>query len=270
LWVADSYKRRIAHYSEDGSFIEAIPTGVGPADLAFVGERLYVLFEEGGRSIAAIDSGVLSESIALTAAGKPPHVLAFVGHQDQLLAWFTDAEGTLGRFWAIGVIDPVSGHVTAASGINVAGELFMDLVPILDTRPLSYDVRWSEDGHLTRRQEIRFQLVRGSSAVRISVSDTFIRTSTPIGVATLVNREWPGTSGRGLVSGNPDERWPTHVRASPGGRVHRRRHPIHGSRARRCDLLDAPAEGWPPHLPALSQAPRHLVNPRPIAIVAET
>jgi hypothetical protein len=187
FWVADSYKRRIAHFAEDGSFIDAIPTKRGPADLAFVGDRLYVLFEESGRTIASVHPGALSEPIVVTAAGHPMHVLAFVDNQDELLAWFTEAEKTLGRFWAIGGIDPTTGEVTAAPGIHVPGEMEMDLVPLLETRPLSYEVRWSEDGQLIRRQEIRFQLVRDSRPVRTTVGDTFIRTSTPTGIATLVS-----------------------------------------------------------------------------------
>jgi hypothetical protein len=186
-WIADSYKGRIAHFAEDGSFIEAIPTERGPADLAFVGERLYVLFEEGGRTIAAVESGALGEPVMMTAAGQPLHVLAFVGYQDQLLAWFTDAQETLGRFWAMGAIDPATGEVTPALGIQVSGDLFMDLVPLLETRPLSYEVRWSEAGRLIRRQQIRFQLVRDSRPVRTTVGDTYIRTSTPTGFATLVS-----------------------------------------------------------------------------------
>lgn len=186
-WVADSYKQRIAHFAEDGSFIEAIPTERGPADLAFVGERLYVLFEEGGRTIAAVDSGALGEPLVVTAAGRPLHVLAFVGYQDQLLAWFTNAEQTLGRFWAMGAIDPSSGEVTPALGVHVSGDLSMDLVPLLETRPLSYEVRWSEGGQVIRQLQIRFQLVRDSRPVRTTVGDTYIRTSTPTGISTLVS-----------------------------------------------------------------------------------
>ena len=115
-WIADSYKRRIAHYTEDGSFIEAIPVRRGPADLAFADDRLYVLFEEGGRTVVPVEPGAVGEPVSLTAAGKPMHVLAFVGGQEQLLAWFTDAEKTLGRFWAIGAIDPATGEVTPAPG----------------------------------------------------------------------------------------------------------------------------------------------------------
>lgn len=186
-WIADSYKRRIAHFAEDGSFIEAIPTERGPADLAFIGERLYVLFEEGGRTIAAVDSGALGEPVVVSAAERPLHVLAFVGYQDQLLAWFANAEQTLGRFWAMGTIDPASGEVTPAPGVHVPGDLSMDLVPLLETRPLSYEVRWSEGGQVIRRQQIRFQLVRDSKLVRTTVGDTFIRTSTPRGISTLVS-----------------------------------------------------------------------------------
>jgi hypothetical protein len=196
-WVADSYKRRIAHFAVDGSFIEAIPTGRGPADLAFVGDRLYVLFQESGRTIAPADSGELGEPIGTTATGHPMHVLAFAGNQDQVLAWFTEAERTLGRFWAIGGIDPATGEVTAAPGVQVSGEVAMDLVPLLETRPLSYEVRWSEDGRLIGRQEIRFQLVRDSRRVRTTVGDTFIRTSTPTSISTLVSL----ANGQGLPVG---------------------------------------------------------------------
>lgn len=186
-WIADTYKRRIAHFGEDGSFIEAIPTERGPADLAFVGGRLYVLFDEGGRTIAPVDSGALGEPLVVAAAGRPLHVLAFVGYQDRLLAWFTNAEQTLGAFWAMGVIDPASGEVTAAPGVYVSRDLSMDLVPLLETRPLSYEVRWSEGGQVISQLQIRFQLVRGSKPVRTTVGDTYIRTSTPTGVSTLVS-----------------------------------------------------------------------------------
>lgn len=185
-WIADSYKRRIAHFAEDGSFIEAMPTERSPADLTFVGEHLYAL-EQGSHTIVAVDSGTLSEPVVMTAAGRPMQALALVGHQDQLLAWFTDEEEALGRFWATGSIDPTTGEVTPTPGVHVPGDLFMDLVPLLETRPLSYELRWSEDGQLIRQQEIRFQLVRDSRPVRTTVGDTYIRTSTPTGFATLVS-----------------------------------------------------------------------------------
>jgi hypothetical protein len=86
----------------------------------------------------------------------------------------------------MGAIDPATGEVTPALGVNVSGDLSMDLVPLLETRPLSYEVRWSESGQLIRRQQVRFQLVRHSSPVRTTVGDTYIRTSTPAGVSTLV------------------------------------------------------------------------------------
>jgi hypothetical protein len=186
-WIADSYKRRIAHYTEDGSFIEAIPVSRGPADLAFVDERLYVLFEEGGRTVAPVESGALGELVSLTAAGKPMHLLAFVGGQEQLLAWFTDAEKILGSFWAIGVIDPSTGQVTPAPGVHASDDVAMDLVPLLETRPLSYQVIWSEGGRIIRRQEVRFQLSRDSRSVRTTVGDTYLRTSTATGVTALVS-----------------------------------------------------------------------------------
>jgi hypothetical protein len=186
-WIADSYKRRIAHYTEDGSLIEAIPVRRGPADLAFADDRLYVLLEEGGRTVVPVEPGAVGEPVSLTAAGKPMHVLAFVGGQEQLLAWFTDAEETLGRFWAIGAIDPATGEVTPAPGVRVSDDVVMDLVPLLETRPLSYQVRWWEDGQITRRQQLRFRLARDSRRLRTTVGDTYLRTSTATGVTALVS-----------------------------------------------------------------------------------
>jgi hypothetical protein len=123
----------------------------------------------------------------VAAAERPLHVLAFVGNQDQLLAWFTNAERTLGGFWAMGVIDPATGEVTPAPGVHVSGDLSMDLVPLLETRPLSYKVRWSQGGQVMTQLQIRFQLVRDSRPVRTTVGDTYIRTSTPTGISTLVS-----------------------------------------------------------------------------------
>lgn len=236
-WIADSYKRRIAHFTEDGSFIEAVPTRRGPADLAFAGERLYVLFEEGGRTVAPVESGALGEPVSLTAAGKPMHVLAFVGGQEQLLAWFTDAEKTLGRFWAVGAIDPATGQVTRAPGVHASDGVVMDLVPLLETRPLSYEVRWSEGGQVIKRQQIRFQLLRDSRRVRTTVGDTYLRTSTATGVAALVSigngqglpvgiwyLEIPGDGGQPILERLPSDGFigdaMRYIALGPDGRIY--------------------------------------------------
>jgi hypothetical protein len=186
FWIADTYKRRIAHFAPDGSFIEAIATNSRPADLVFVGGRLYVLLTERGRTVAAVGESGELEPIVVNADGKPLHVYALVENQDRLLAVIAGAQRLLGRYWALAFVDSVTGEVTPAPGVHVYGDVSMDLVPLQDSRPLSFEVRWLQATADTSRREIRFQLVRGSKPRRTTVGDAYIRTGTPTGIATIV------------------------------------------------------------------------------------
>ena len=93
LWIADSDKARITHFDRDGAFLEAFPAEIGPAipdssgsaDLAFVGDRLYVLLEEGGSKIAPVGPGGLGEPITVNDGGKGLDVQALIPGQDELL-----------------------------------------------------------------------------------------------------------------------------------------------------------------------------------------
>jgi hypothetical protein len=68
-------KHRIAHFAQDGSFLGAISTGVGPADLAFAGDRLFVLLRTGGRTVAHVPRDGDRQEIVVTLDGKARHVL---------------------------------------------------------------------------------------------------------------------------------------------------------------------------------------------------
>jgi hypothetical protein len=205
-WIADSLKERVAHFDHDGAFVEAVPVAKGPADLAFVGDRLYVLLEEGKPALRYVSRGHLSERISVSNEGKPLHVQGLIGGQDDLLVVVAGANKLLGSYWALATVEPRTGQVTAAPGAHVPGERHMDFVPMVNTREPDYRVSWFDGVHATEQRTVRFQLVRDGKELQTSVGDTYLRTSTSAGFATLVNL----SGGQGIVAG----RWYLEIPAS--------------------------------------------------------
>jgi hypothetical protein len=196
FWIADSFKARIAHFARDGSFIEAFPAEIGSAlpnsfgsaDLAFVGDRLYVLLEGGGSRVAPMDAGGLGEPIIVNNEGQGLDVQAVIPGQDELTVMIQGAERLLGGYWAFATVDPATGQVTPASGVQDSTGAYIDLQPLLDSSPGTFEIRWFRDGHaLVAAQEVRLQLVRGGQDVKTSVGDTYVRTATHWGVATVMS-----------------------------------------------------------------------------------
>jgi hypothetical protein len=197
FWIADSFKRRIAHFAHDGSYLEAIPVDTGPADLTFVGDRLYGLLEENRPTLVSVRRGHLSKPITVNDAGRPLHVEALIGGQDHLLALVAGATKLLGGYWAYASVDPATGQVTPAKGLRVPGGVVMDLEPLLDTRPIAFEIRWSDGDLITSTRDVRFQLVRDGKQLRTSVGDMYARITTSVGIATLVSLG----NGQGLPAG---------------------------------------------------------------------
>jgi hypothetical protein len=196
FWVADSFKARIAHFARDGSFIEAFPAEIGSAqpdsygsaDLAFVGDRLYVLLEEGGSRVAPVEAGGLGEPIIVNNEGQGLDVQAVIPGQDELTVMIQGAERLLGGYWAFATVDPATGQVTPSSGVQDSTGSYIDLQPLFDSPPGTFEIRWFHEGHaLVAAQEVRFQLVRGGQDVKTSVGDTYVRTATHWGVATVMS-----------------------------------------------------------------------------------
>jgi hypothetical protein len=196
FWIADGLKARIAHFARDGSFIEAFPAQIGSAvgdsetsaDLAFVGDRLYVLLEERKPRIAPVESGGLGEAIIVNNEGQRLHIEALISGQNELLALISGAERLLGGYWAFATVDPATGQVTPAPGVRDSTGAYVDLQPKLDGSPGTFEIRWSREGHgLVAVQELRFQLVRGGEERKTSVGDTYVRTATHWGVATVMS-----------------------------------------------------------------------------------
>jgi hypothetical protein len=187
FWIADPLKQRIAHFSSDGSFLGAIPVERGPADLVFVGDRLYALLEVGRAAIVRVERGGVSKEIIANDEGKALHVQGLIGGQEELVALIAGAERLLGAYWAMATVDPVTGQVTRAAGAQVSGNRFMDFVPLLDTPEADYEIRWSDGERTTEQLVIRFQLALKDKQLRTSVGDTYVRTSNSGGVMTLVN-----------------------------------------------------------------------------------
>jgi len=195
FWIADSYKARIAHFARDGSFIEAFPAEIGlavpdsgSADLAFVGDRLYVLLEEGRSRVAPIEAGGLGKPIIVNNDGQGLHVQAVIPGQDELTVMISGAERLLGGYWAFATVDPATGQVTPSPGVRDSVGSYIDIQPDFDAPPGTFEIRWSqEDRGLIAVQELRFQLVRGGEERRVSVGDMYVRTATHWGVATLVS-----------------------------------------------------------------------------------
>lgn len=187
LWIADALKRRVAHFSSDGSFIGAIPVKQGPADLVFVGHHLYALLKVGGSAIVRIERGGVSKAVTVNNDGKPLHVQGLIGGQDELVTLIAGAGKLLGAYWAMTTVDPVTGQVTPAAGAEVSRHRFMDFAPLVRTRDADYGVLWSNEEHTSRQRTIRFQLLKNSKQLGTTVGDTYVRSSTSTGVITLVN-----------------------------------------------------------------------------------
>jgi hypothetical protein len=128
LWIADALKRRVAHFSSDGSFMGAIPVKQGPADLVFIGDDLYALLEVGGSAIVRNERGGVSKAITVNNEGKPVRVQGFIGGQDELLALIARAGKLLGAYWAMATVDPATGQVSRAAGAAVTRHRFMESV----------------------------------------------------------------------------------------------------------------------------------------------
>jgi hypothetical protein len=195
FWIADSYKARIAHFARDGSFIEAVPAEIGAAlpdstgsaDLAFVGDRLYVLLEEGASKVATVGPDGLSAPIFVNHEGRRLHVQAVIPGQDRLTVMISGAERLLGGYWAFATVDPETGQITPSHGVRDSTGSYVDFQPLFDGPPGSFQIRWSRDGHaVVVAQDIRFQLVRPGKELRTTVGDTYVRTATRWGVATIV------------------------------------------------------------------------------------
>jgi hypothetical protein len=187
FWIADTHKHRIAHFAKDGSFLGGIPVETGPADLTFVDDRLYVLLEETKPALTSVSSGRLGDRIIVNDGGKPLKVGALIGGQDKLLALIVGAQKLLGGYWALANVHPATGQITPAPGVEVPSGDYMDLLPLLKTRPLSFELRWSDGSNVTARRDLRFQLVRGGKQLGTTVGDMYVRTSTSAGVATVVS-----------------------------------------------------------------------------------
>jgi hypothetical protein len=188
-WIADPYKRRIAHFHADGSFLEAFATEAGPADLTFVGDRLYMLLTEGGSMIASLGPDGLEAPITVNHEGRPLQVQALIGGQDELLVLVSGAERLLGGYWAFAIVDPMTGQVTPSSGLSDGGSR-VGLVPLLDEPPGTFEIRWfpaQDELGLVAAQDVRFQLERDGRELRTTVGDTYLRVSTRRGVATLMS-----------------------------------------------------------------------------------
>jgi hypothetical protein len=204
-WIADGLKARIAHFARDGSFIEAFPAKIGSAlpvaehaaDLVFVGDRLYALLEEGASRIAPVEADGLGEPIVVNHEGRGLDVEALIPGQDELLALISGAEQLLGSYWAYATVDPATGQVTPSSGVQDSVGSYIDIQPDFDAPPGTFEIRWSQDGRgLTAVQEVRFQLVRNGQKFRTTVGDTYMRTATHWGVATIVGMSnLQGTTG---------------------------------------------------------------------------
>lgn len=149
FWIADGLKARIAHFARDGSFIEAfpakigsaVPDSAGSADLAFVGDRLYVLLDEGRSRVALVEPRGLGEPIIVNNEGQGLHVQALIPGQDELLVMISGAERLLGGYWAFATVDPATGQVTPSPGVRDSVGSYVNLQPVLDDPPDNFEIR---------------------------------------------------------------------------------------------------------------------------------
>ncbi|MEX0985251.1 MAG: hypothetical protein WD096_09400 [Actinomycetota bacterium] len=203
LWIADAWKARIAHFAPDGSFVEAFPVQIGSAipgssgsaDLAFVGDRLYVLEEEGGSTIIPLGADGPEQPIVVNDGGRALEVQAVIPGQDEILVMISGAERLLGSYWAFASVDPMTGQVTPSPGVRSGDGRLAEIVP---TGSGDWEVRWSEsnDG-LSAIQELETELIQAGERSRATVGDTYVRTATERGIATV----WSVGDARGTYLG---------------------------------------------------------------------
>ncbi|MET1011279.1 MAG: hypothetical protein ABWY83_02770 [Actinomycetota bacterium] len=197
FWIADSFKARIAHFARDGSFIEAFPAEIGSAvpnssasaDLAFVGDQLYVLLEEGRSRVVPMEADGLGEPMIVSNEGQGLHIEAVIPGQDELTVMISGAEQLLGSYWAFATVDPATGQVTPSPGVRDSTGSYIDIQPVFDDAPPgTFEIRWSQpaESSLTT-QELRFQVARGGEERNTPVGDTYVRTATRWGVATVMS-----------------------------------------------------------------------------------
>lgn len=187
FWIADPLKQRVAHFSSDGIFLSAIPVDRGPADVAFVGDRLYVLPEGGGAVIVGVKNGRLSEEIVVNDDGKRLHVQGLIGGQEELVTLIAGAERLLGGYWAMATVDRATGQASPSAGAQVSGSRFMDFEALVDDPDADYAIRWSDGQEISKQQVVRFQLTKSGRDLRTSVGGTYLRATTPTGFVTLVS-----------------------------------------------------------------------------------
>lgn len=235
FWIADPLKHRIAHYSSDGTFVAAVPVDRGPEDVAFVGDRLYVLPEVGGAVIQSVKNGRLSEEIVANDGGKRLHVQGLIGGQDKLVTLIAGAEDLLGGYWAMATVDPATGQASPSAGARVSGSRYMNFAPLVDTPDADYEIRWSDGEQTSKRQVVRFQLTKNGRDVRTSVGDTYLRATTPTGFVTLVSL----SDRQGLLAG----RWFMEVPAD-GNRPALQRVPPDGFIGDALRFLAVGDDGW--------------------------
>lgn len=263
FWIADSFNRRIAHFAHDGSFLEAIPVDRGPADLTFVGDRLYALLEENRPMLVSVRRGHLSKPITVNDDGRPLHVEALIGGQDHLLVLIAGAAKLLGGYW----VTLGRGHLPGG-GVNAgvarawrrrhgsrtaSGHPAYHLRdPVVRRRPHHVHARGPVPACPRREaaSHLHWRHVRSDHDIRW---DRHRREP----------RRWARNPGRQVVLGDSLGRQEARLRAHPRRGVRRQRETLsHGWGGRR-GLLDATPTGWASHLSAVVRiGPSRLVHPQ--------
>ena len=166
----------------------AVPNSSSSADLAFVGDQLYVLLEEGRPIVVPVEADGLGDPIIVNNEGQGLHVQAVIPGQDELTVMISGAGRLLGGYWAFATVDTASGQVTPSPGVRDSTGSYIDIQPILDGPPGTFEIRWSQEGRsVVAVQEIRFQLRRNGQERDTPVGDTYVRTATHWGVATVMS-----------------------------------------------------------------------------------
>jgi hypothetical protein len=125
------------------------------------------------------------------------------------------AERLLGGYWAFATVDPATGQVTPSSGVRDSTRSYVDLQPLFDAPPGTFEIRWFQGGDaVVAAQDVRFQLVRGGEERKTTVGDVYVRTATHRGVATVMSI--------GDGQGNPVGKWYLEITPEGGAPVFER------------------------------------------------
>ncbi len=149
LWFLDTVKERVAHFTEDGDFIEAIE-GLPydrehpiPKDIAIVDGTPYAIMARRLQTTVAMFDGERWITRLVTDYGQPTVIYNLLSSESGLIGWasgLADLDRLGQGYFGYARLDPaVSGEISHVAGVPLSDGLMIDLrIPEHDRMELTY------------------------------------------------------------------------------------------------------------------------------------